>query len=186
LRTAICRVLGVRPDPSNWSEYPNIWGEAQDLTYGCEWFRFYDIVEALYASFARNDGQSGLQDARRFAEAVNGFFVEEGIGWRLVEGEIVTRGPEGFETIVKDATAALEASARPTASQHLHEALQDLSRRPQADLPGAIYHAMGALECVARDLDSPLTRRGMWRRAECQAVKKRSWSSVCLPRFPAT
>jgi hypothetical protein len=46
----------------------------------------------------------------------------------------------------------LEASERPTAAKHLHEALQDLSRRPQADLPGAAYHAMGSLECVARDL----------------------------------
>jgi hypothetical protein len=30
--------------------------------------------------------------------------------------------------------------------------LQDLSRRPQADLPGAVYHAVGSLECVARDI----------------------------------
>jgi len=53
---------------------------------------------------------------------------------------------------VKESTAALEASGRPTAAKHLHEALQDLSRRPNPDLPGAIYHSMGALECVARDL----------------------------------
>src|SRR6202020_3574011 len=35
---------------------------------------------------------------------------------------------------------------------HLHEALQDLSRRPQPDLPSAVYHAMGSLECLARDV----------------------------------
>lgn len=29
LREAICSVLNVRPDPSNWSEYPNVWGEAE-------------------------------------------------------------------------------------------------------------------------------------------------------------
>jgi hypothetical protein len=67
-------------------------------------------------------------------------------------GEADFAAPEGFEEILKDATAPLEASPRPTAAQHLHEALQALSRRPQADLPGAICHAMGALECVARDL----------------------------------
>jgi hypothetical protein len=54
--------------------------------------------------------------------------------------------------VVTEATAALEESPRPTAARHLHEALQDLSRRPDADLPGAIYHAMGSLECVARDV----------------------------------
>jgi len=29
--------------------------------------------------------------------------------------------------------------------------LQDLSRRPEPDLTGAIQHSMAALECVARD-----------------------------------
>ena len=70
----------------------------------------------------------------------------------MVEGKIVTRGTEAFEAVVTEATSALEASERPTAAKHLHEALQDLSRRPRADLPGAAFHAMGSLECVARDL----------------------------------
>ena len=34
----------------------------------------------------------------------------------------------------------------------MHEALQDLSRRPKPDLSGAIHHAVGTLECVARDV----------------------------------
>ena len=78
--------------------------------------------------------------------------MEEGIGWKLSNGQIVTRGSEAFETVVNKAKEALESSERPTAASHIHEALQDLSRRPDPDLPGAIYHAMGALECVARDL----------------------------------
>jgi AbiJ N-terminal domain 4 len=152
LRGVICRVLRTRPDPGNWSEYPNVWGEVQDLIYGCEWFRVYDIIEVLYGQIAENDESRSEQNAAAFAEAVNAFFLEEGIGWQLAEGQIVTRGTEAFETVVKDSTAALESSGRPTAAKHLQEALQDLSRRPQPDLPGAIYHAMGALECVARDL----------------------------------
>ena len=83
---------------------------------------------------------------------MNDFFAEEGIGWQLVDGQILTRGPEAFEMLVTEAASALETSERRTAAKHLHEALQDLSRRPEADLPGAAYHAMGALECVARDL----------------------------------
>jgi hypothetical protein len=70
----------------------------------------------------------------------------------LANGQIATRGPEAFESVVRDAAAALRNTGRPPASSHLHEALQDLSRSPTADIPGAIYHAMGAMEAVARDL----------------------------------
>jgi hypothetical protein len=151
LRRILCRVLRVPPDAGNWSEYPNIWDEVQSLMYRCDWFRVYDFIEALYAWLAKNDFEQGKTDAPQFAEALNEFFIEEGIGWQLVDGHIVTRGTEAFEAVVTEATAALEATERPTAARHLHEALQDLSRRPDADLPGAVYHAMGSLECVARD-----------------------------------
>jgi hypothetical protein len=50
LRDIICNVLRKRPDPSNWSEYPNIDGEVHDLIDRCEWYRVYDIIEAIYAS----------------------------------------------------------------------------------------------------------------------------------------
>ena len=146
------------PDGSNWSEYPNVWGEVEGLVYGCDWFKVYDIVEALYAAMSKQDAITRktapkfAHTASKFAEEMNEFFVEEGIGWQLVDGHIVTRGTEAFEAEVTEATVALQASERPTAARHLHEALQDLSRRPEADLPGAVYHAMGCLECVARDL----------------------------------
>lgn len=152
LRDILCRVLRVRPDRSNWSEYPNIWGEVEYLMDSCPWFKVYDIIEELYSRAAASDERTGGENARVFADEVNDFFAEEGIGWQLVDGQILTRGPEAFEMLVTEAASALETSERRTAAKHLHEALQDLSRRPEADLPGAAYHAMGALECVARDL----------------------------------
>lgn len=145
VRRVLCRVLRRTPDASNWSEYPNIFDEVQSLIQGCEWFQVYDFIEAMEANFAQRGDVS-------FADAINEFFFEEGIGWQLTFGQILTRGPEAFETIVTEATAALETSKRPTAAGHIHEALQGLSRRPKPDLSGAAYHAMGALECVARDL----------------------------------
>ena len=145
LRAVICRVLRVRPNANNWSD-PNVWSEIQNLVYRCEWFKVYDIIEALYEEF------DSYERGYEFEEEINAFFVEEGIGWQLSNGQIVTRGQEAFETVVNEAEKALESSKRPTAASHIHEALQDLSRRPKPDLPGAIYHAMGALECVARDL----------------------------------
>ena len=159
LRAILCRVLRVPPDPKSEKEYPNIWGdpnvweEVQALMYGCDWFKVYDIIEALHAQFAKNDRMLwGKTHAVQFTETLNDFFIEEGIGWQLVNGQIVTCGTEAFETLVMEAASALDTSERPTAARHLHEALEDLSRRPQADLPGAAYHAMGSLECVARDL----------------------------------
>jgi hypothetical protein len=159
LRGIVCDVLRVRPDPSNWSDYHNIWDEVQGLVYSCDWFKIYDIIEGLQAAMARHDEQQAGDDAQRFAADINAYFLEEGIGWQLVDGRIVTRGMEAFEVVVKDAGSVLEESGRPTAAGHVHEALADLSRRPQADLAGAIYHAMGALEAVARDLagDAKLT-----------------------------
>ena len=158
LRPIVCRVLRVSPDPGNWSEYPNVDDEVSRLVSECEWFKVYDIIEALNSAMAKQDAITRktaprfANTASKFVEEVNGFFIEEGIGWHLIDGQIVTRGTEAFESVVNTATAALEETKRPTAAKHLHEALQDLSRRPEADLPGAVYHAMGSLECVARDL----------------------------------
>jgi hypothetical protein len=70
----------------------------------------------------------------------------------MVDGQIVTRGTETFESSVHGAVNALQAAGRLTARDEIHEALIDLSRRPEADLTGAIQHAMAALECVARDV----------------------------------
>jgi hypothetical protein len=158
LREIICAVLHVRPDPGNWSEYPNVWGEVEGYVYGCEWFRFYDFVEQLYTSIRNpvSDDSRARQEAaakaKRFQDAMNEFFVDEGIGWQMIEGEVVTRGTETFESNVHGAVEALEKAGRVTARDEIHEALIDLSRRPEADLTGAVQHAMAALECVARDV----------------------------------
>ena len=67
LRNIVCRVLRVRPDPGNWSEYPNIWDELQGLVYNAEWFKVYDIVEAIHAAMLQNDEEHGGNDAERFS-----------------------------------------------------------------------------------------------------------------------
>jgi len=155
LREIICDILHVRPDPSNWSEYPNVWGEVEDHVYGCEWFKFYDFVEQLYAGLITTDEwkrKPNTERANNFQDAINDFFVDEGIGWQMIDGEIVTRGTETFESNVHAAGEALEKAGRLTARDEIHEALVDLSRRPQPDLTGAVQHAMAALECVARDV----------------------------------
>ena len=156
LRSVICRVLRVRANSQNWSEYPNIWEEAQDLVYGAEWFKVYNIMEAIYAAMSEHDDQRHLtgddRPSAKFAAEVNSEMVDTGIGWSLVDGEVITRGPEAFQSAVADAVSVLIATGRPTAATHVHDALLAMSRRPEPDLSGAIFHAMGALEAVARDL----------------------------------
>jgi hypothetical protein len=152
LRDVVCRVLRRKPDSNNWSEYPNIWHEVQALVNQCDWFRVYDVIEALHAFIAQHDYRYGRQDAPEFEAAINAFFVEEGVGWQLAGGQIVTRGDAGFETVVSAAQQQLAASNRPTAARHIKDSLECLSRRPEPNASGAAYHAMGALECVARDV----------------------------------
>ena len=153
LREFLHRVLHVPPGERRQGASAMVdSAAAESLINKCDWFKVYDIIEALHASFARNDENIGGDEAGAFTDEINGFFLDEGIGWQLANGKIVTRGSEAFETMVTEAAAGLNTSQRPTAAKHLHEALGDLSRRPEADLPGAAYHAMGSLECVARDL----------------------------------
>src|SRR5713226_138744 len=48
MREIICPVLHRFANPNNWSEIPNVRGEVISLVQGCEWYRLYDICEAVY------------------------------------------------------------------------------------------------------------------------------------------
>jgi hypothetical protein len=145
LRQVMCRVLRVAPIESNWSQYPNIWYEVQELMATADWFRVYDVVEALAEEHGEPDR------AERFQQEVNQYFSEAGVGWQLVDGGVEIRGPEHFEAALDSVAAELTAASKNTAQREFHEALLDLSRRPNPDLTGAVQHALAGLECVARD-----------------------------------
>lgn len=143
LRDVLCRILYRRPGRGNWSEFPNIDGEVRDLLADCEWFEVYDFVEAL-AGLSRGTSAS-------FEEEINRYFRIAGIGWQLVASRLEIRGTEVFEQAVRQGQQELHRQGKLTAAGELHEAIQDLSRRPSPEITGAIQHAMAALECVARD-----------------------------------
>jgi hypothetical protein len=144
MRGVICPVLRTRPDPNNWSETPNVRDEVYQLVLGCEWYRVYDICEAVY------DDLSGHGLGEEFAQRLNELFEEDGVGWQMAEGKIVTRGSEEFERAVTHAAGRLREAGYQTPKTELEEALRDLSRRPEPDLTGTIQHCMAALECTAR------------------------------------
>ncbi|MBK82120.1 MAG: hypothetical protein CMQ43_14520 [Gammaproteobacteria bacterium] len=152
LRAVVCEVLLKRPDSNNWSPYPNVWDEANRLIEDCPWFRVYDIAEALFA-YLRDHNHPA---AARFQERLNECFMEQGIGWKMDEGKVVFRGSETFSETVAGAIEALTTGGQTAASEQIHEALQAISRRPEPNVTGAIYHAMAALECTARSLTGDL------------------------------
>jgi hypothetical protein len=119
---------------------------AKQALMDCEWFRVYDIAEAI-ADFLWQRNR-----AEAFVHYLNDFFRKNGIGWQMVGRKIEVRGPSALEQVVRQAVGALDKTGRPTASRELHEALHDLSRRPQPDVTGAVQHAGAALECAARDV----------------------------------
>lgn len=146
MRSLLCALFYKRPDPSNWSEYPNIANEVQMLMDECPWYEVYDAIEAIYTDLHR----SGRAPA--FESEVNRYFERAGIGWKLVSGRVELRGAEAFEVAIRDATAHMKAIGRTTSAQELHEAIVDLSKRPLPEITGAIQHAMAALECISRDV----------------------------------
>jgi hypothetical protein len=147
LRSLICQVLLKRPDPNNWSEYPNIDYEVRELIDDCKWYRVYDVAEQICQRMLEAPFS---YDPSKFQAELNLFFMENGIGWQITDGRIEIRSPEVIQESVRKAKSELNSSGLKTAQQELHEALMDLSRRPEPDLSGSIQHSMAALECVAR------------------------------------
>jgi hypothetical protein len=144
IREVLCAILYRAPDPNNWSERPNIDHEVHSLIQDLEWFEVYDFIEKLFLK-CRNRGYD-------FDGEMNRFFRVAGVGWQMIEGQVQVRGSEAFEVAVQQGQFELRRQGRHTAAVELHEALHDLSRRPEPEISGAIQHAMAALECVARDV----------------------------------
>lgn len=147
LRPLICRILHIPPDYNNWTEYPNIDSEVRSMLGSCKWFRVYDIIEAIVNDMRK---EFRANDEKKFEAELNDYFFEIGIGWKLTGGHIEMRGDAVFERALNGTHIELRDRGLPTAAIELNEALQDLSRRPNPDITGAIQHSMAALECVAR------------------------------------
>jgi len=153
LRSVVCRTLRRREDPNNWSPFPNVDGEVRGHLDSCEWYEVYDVIEAIHTRLQTvPTEQSDVDYCANFEAEIDKYFRRRGIGWQMKGGAIEARGSEVFEHTLDEARRELADSNRATAAKELHEAIHDLSRRPNADVTGAIQHALAALECVARDV----------------------------------
>lgn len=148
MRDILCQVLLQRPDPNNWSP-SNVEREVSGLIDEAPWYRVYDFAERLYAEI---DPSGSMGTRARFEAQLNQLFRERGVGWEMKKGTLVARGSEAFALATGHATEVMQRHGAPTAANEIHEALRDISRRPHADVTGAIQHAMAALECVAREV----------------------------------
>jgi hypothetical protein len=155
MREFICPVLHTVPNPDNWSEVPNLRNEVIDLLHNCPWYSVYDICEAAYRNILQGGFGVGrirleLNPAEEYPRRLNELFDEFGIGWQMVDGQIVMRGPQEFEHAVNQAVEQIQQAGHRTPKQELEEARRDLSRRPEPDITGTVQHCIAALECTAR------------------------------------
>lgn len=146
----------IHPIAALWSGDEKLLA-ARKKVNDCQWFQVYDLVEAIYRFLDQQDKQPGVPTrsskyAPAFGRRINAYFVYAGIGWHLVNGEIVTRDDEAFEGTVKTAINVLQKAGRPTASERVKFAILALSSRPKPDTSGAVAHAASAVECVLGDV----------------------------------
>jgi hypothetical protein len=144
LRRCICRILRVTPDRDNWTDFPNIDIEVNELLSNCEWYYIYDIIEYLWDEIDTNRREE-------YQEELNDYFDTNGIGWKIEFGQIEFRGDKSFETTIINAETVLNQANLQTAKNEIVEAIKDLSRRPIPDITGSIQHSLACLECVCRE-----------------------------------
>lgn len=169
LRELVCRQLRTRADPNNSTEYPYVDSEVRGLIDDCPWFKVYDILEEVATQVHRLSRQNPPEE---FQTEINEVFMMHGIGWKLVDDVVTYRGSEGIDKILADAVATETTQGHRTAANELHEAIRDMSRRPNADPTGAIQHAIASLECVAREVTGSKETLGKWLRVHPDAFPK--------------
>lgn len=118
--------------------------EIQSIIENCPWYRVYDIIEYFYVNLLANKAE--------FEKDINDYFVEKGIGWKLTNGIIETRGEEAFEQKIAEVVDVLGKAKLATSQNEIHEALKDMSKRPVPDITGSVQQSAAALECLCREI----------------------------------
>ncbi len=143
IRSIVCFVTKEVEDRNNWGENDFMKNEVQSVLEKCPWYRIYDIVECFYEK---------IRDKVGFEKEINEYFVEKGIGWKLVHGVIEIRGEEIFEQKINETVGILGDAKQQTAQNEIREALKDMSKRPAPDITGSVQHSVAALECLCREI----------------------------------
>ena len=144
IRSCVCFVTKKAENPYNWSENDFMKSEIQEIIQNCDWYRVYDIVESFYMKLSQNKTE--------FEKNINEYFIEKGIGWKLVSGILEVRGENVFEQEIGEAINVLKSAELQTSQNEIQEALTDMSKRPIPDITGSVQHSVAALECLCREI----------------------------------
>lgn len=147
LRRVLCNRLLARETAQIVADH-QVLAEIEKMLAECLWYHVYEFVEDVYADLAAK--RANLAD--EYSARINVYFAETGVGWEMQNGRLQVRGGAGLDRALQSALDALGRTDRTTAQEQLREATKDLSRVPEAEITGAVQHAIAALECVARDL----------------------------------
>lgn len=139
-RTILCKALRVRPDPSNWSDYPNVEYEVAELTMQGPWYKFFDALERLPKFL-------DYYEMEAYYSKVNDLLADENVGYRFEGNKIVRVGTEEFEDSVSDARSALSGDRFAEARRQFERGLELRNDRP-ADWANAIKEAVNSVEAV--------------------------------------
>ncbi|MFG8100508.1 AbiJ-NTD4 domain-containing protein, partial [Pseudomonas aeruginosa] len=118
LETIICQALKKLPKPRvQWPGITNVKRYNTEYLNECSWNKVYDVIEMV----AKHYHQGGFLDGafHRYQDDLNEFFVEHGIGWKLVDAHIEARGSEPFEGALKTAKDAMGKARHNTAEREL-------------------------------------------------------------------
>ncbi|MBO7496071.1 MAG: hypothetical protein J6T98_05920 [Salinivirgaceae bacterium] len=143
-RGIICQYSYQSADPNNWDENSFMESEIMFLLENCQWNFIYDIIEATFEKLPQ-------QYRQPFSDSINNFFISNGYGWKLEDGQILSRGDDTFEQSIKSAVECVK-DTNPDAFSEIMESIVDISKRPEPDVTGAVQHSMAALECFCRSI----------------------------------
>jgi hypothetical protein len=147
VRASVAAHLRRREDTTAQRD-SEIWKQVEAVLETLEWFQVFDVLQRLHHDLS---AAVGTTVAPALANAVNEYFRDAGITFQLASGEFIVRGGDTFQYAVESAIAKCANSNRSRARNEMHEALRDMSRRPDPDVTGALHHAMAALEAIARE-----------------------------------
>jgi len=152
LREAMLEVLITGIDTSDWN-HDYIWPKLIYALDECDWPEVYEISEEIYKIMKSTHTSFGksvrIDRQQEYMERLNHFFMKKGFGWEMRNGLIEYRGSEPFRIATISAEQSLQDRGFDHSANEIREAMRDLSRRPEPDLAGAVYHATQALEAIA-------------------------------------
>lgn len=140
-RAVLCGALRVAPDHGNWSEYPNIDYEVDQLIRTEPWHRFFNALERIPQFL---DGE----DVDRYREEMNRLFAVEQIGYRFEGDRIVRIGAEEFHAAIQLAQNALGGDERFAEARKQFERGLDFRNARPADKANAIKEAVNSVEAT--------------------------------------